>query len=177
MKKTIFYLVLLLLMGCKHSIETPTPPPEVQPLYPCTLLSKETFGCATPPSVSCQKPTGDSATLRCLIVGTWDWVWEGSNSVRRYDLTPQSAGYRLKMTFRKDGIVEHFKNDTLRVRSPYKILYLKALQSYGIQLKIEQCNDYFGGIGALTRICNDTLFFDYAIASDAFGNQKWEKIK
>ena len=162
-------------MGCKHSIDTS--PPEVQPLYPCTLMSKETFGCATTPSVSCQNPTNDSATLRCLIVGTWDWVWEGPNFGRRYDLTPQSTGVRRKLIFRKDGMVEHFKNDTLIVRSPYAIWGVTSLKRYLIQIKTNECTDKNIAGGSFYRICTDTLFLDYSIASDIIGDQKWAKIK
>jgi hypothetical protein len=177
MKRTIFYLVLLLLMGCKHNIETPTPPPEVQPLYPCTLVSKETYGCATTLSVSCQNPSNDSATLRCLIVGTWDWVWQGGTFRNEVIKTPQSTGIKRKMTFRKDGIVEHFKNDTLIVRSPYSIWQVISLKRYILQLKTNDCTDKSAEGGSFYRICNDTLYLDYAIGSDIVGDQKWAKIK
>jgi hypothetical protein len=175
MKQVLFYCLVLLLMGCKEDM-TPTLVVEVLPVYPCTFVSNETFGCTPSLSISCQKPSGDSATLRCLIVGSWEWVWEGPSMRRRYDLTPQTTGIRKKMIFRKDGIVEHFKNDTLQLRSPYVILEA-GLKLYGIKFKTDSCNDKAGEIGSFSRICNDSLFFDFAIASDGTGNQKWVKAK
>lgn len=177
MKKTIFYLVLLLLMGCKHSIETPTLLPEVQPLYPCTIVSKETFGCTMVPSVSCQNPTSDSAILRCLIVGTWNWVWEGETFRNNVIKTPQSTGNRVKMTFRKDGISEHFRNDTLILKSPYSIWQVTSIKRYILQFKTDECTDKSPRLGSFYRVCGDSLFLDYSIGSDIVGDQKWVKIK
>ena len=177
MKNVLFYFIALLLMGCKEDVVVTPPVIEVQPLYPCTLVSTETFGCATPPSVSCQNPSGDSATLRCLIVGSWEWVLEGPSMRRSYDLTPQTTGIRKKMIFRKDGIVEHFQNDTLRLRSPYVIFHVASISRNVIWVKTLECNDKLGGWGSFSRICNDTLFIDYAIENDGIGNQKWAKTK
>jgi hypothetical protein len=182
MKKNILYFVLLSLMACKHSIDLPIIPVEMQPLYPCTLVSTETYGCATTPTISCQNPTRDSATLRCLIVGTWDWVVESPNYVVRRDRTPQTEGYTRKMIFRKDGIVAYFKNDTLVYKSPYMIRsFLKEpLTSpvrFLLSLTTADCTDNSPRSGSFYRICSDTLFLDYGIWSDLVGDQKWRRSK
>jgi hypothetical protein len=178
MKKSILYFVLLSLMACKHSIDLPIIPVEMQPLYPCTLVSTETYGCATTPTISCQNPTRDSATLRCLIVGTWDWVIEGPAFFYRKIRTPLTEGYTRKMTFRKDGIVEHFKNDTLIYRSSYIIHSIPTAPiKFFLSVQNNDCNDKSAHDGSFYRICNDSLYLDYAVWSDLVGNEKWRRSK
>jgi hypothetical protein len=46
-----------------------------------------------------------------------------------------------------------------------------------IWFKTTECNDRLGGWGSFSRICNDSLFIDYAIESDGIGNQKWSKTQ
>jgi hypothetical protein len=183
MKNSIFYFIALSLMACKHDIDMPSNPVEMTPIYPCTAVSTETYSCATTPMVSCQNPTRDSATLRCLIVGMWDWVEEGPVFFNvRYVRTPKTEGYSRKMTFRKEGIVEYFKNDTLIYRSPYTIRSfpkepVSSPIKFLLSLVTTECTDNSPRSGSFYRICNDSLFLDYSIWSDLVGNQKWRRIK
>jgi hypothetical protein len=148
MKKMMFYLIFLSLMGCKKT-----------------------------PLVDCNSPTKDPDIARQLIEGKWSWKYsnyfnrrESKNEI----WTPENRKSIKTMEFKSDGSLYIFENGKLVTETKFEFKKLSALTNFSADstryiLSWKDSNTTF-------RICSDSLYLPYqSFRYDAAADEVWEK--
>jgi hypothetical protein len=141
MKKKLFYLVLLSLIGCRKT-----------------------------PEVDCNNKTRDLELGRCLIIGEWNFVKVVRTLDENKTYDPKDIGINYKVNFKDNGIAEVF-DDNWRLGYKYQdsvgyelTTYSKwSLNPLDTNLNVLIMRRGIATIRAAAypfRICNDTLHLD-----------------
>jgi hypothetical protein len=151
MKKTLFYLILLLLM----------------------------VACKKTPSVDCDAPTNDLALCKELIIGKWAWAKNIQRFGGYKVSTPVTAGITRSLNFKTNGIVETYINGQLKDTSSYEIYdgnrYFK-LDSGKTFLTFRE-EGYVDARSVILKICEDSLYLPYEALIYHTGNDYYSRVK
>jgi hypothetical protein len=148
MKKMMFYLIFLSLMGCKK-----------------TLL------------IDCSSPTKDPDIARQLIEGKWGWKYSNYFNRResKYEIwTPDNRNSIKTMEFSSNGNLCIFENGKLVTKTNFEFKKLSALTNFPADstryiLSWKNSDTVF-------RICSDSLYLPYqSFGYDAAADEVWEK--
>jgi len=145
-------------------------------LYTFLLLLLISTSCKKEklPSIYCNNPTSDIATVKSLIVGKWTWAYENYRdrfSQSTIIKTPQTEGITRQYHFSRNNDVQIYANNFLNTTETYEITTLdivtgSEMDKGRVILLFKNKSSGQRSNFSPVRICNDTLILNYQAYSD-----------